>query len=69
MDGLKQQQLGLIEREEVFSKKILEIEQTKRAVEQLKQRNEQEMARLEALTAEQVTRLEAIAHLTREEAV
>ncbi len=69
MDGLKQQQLGLIEREEVFSKKILEIEQTKSAVEQLKQRNEQEMARLEALTAEQVTRLEAIAHLTREEAV
>lgn len=69
LEELKKQQLGLIEREEAFSKKILEIDTTKTAIETMKATVEQEAARIETLKAEQVQRLEAIAHLSREEAV
>lgn len=68
MEELKKQQIGLIEREETFSKKILEIEQTKTSIETLKANVEKEAARVEMLKSEHVQKLEAIAHLTREEA-
>ena len=68
-EEMKKQQIGLIEREEAFSKKLIEIDATKSAVELLKTSAAEAVTRAEALKEEQTKRLQEIAHLTKEEAM
>lgn len=69
LDDIKNQQLQLIERENAFSKKILEIDQTKTAAEELKRKAEEEKLAADAMRAQEAKKLEEVAGLTREQAV
>lgn len=69
LEEIKQQQRQLLEREEVFGKKLLEIDATKESAEKAKKEAEEALAKATTLKQEQVAKLEAIAHLSREEAL
>jgi len=69
MDELKTQQLQLIERENLFGKKLLEIDQTKAAAETARAKAEELTAQAEVLKVEETKKLEEVSGLTREQAL
>lgn len=69
MDELKKQQLQLVEREQVYSKKLLEIDDAKAKAEAMKSKIEEDHAKIEALKNEEIKKLEELASLTKDEAV
>lgn len=69
LDEIKTQQLKLVERENVFSKKLLEIDELKAAAEAAKTKAEAERAHIETLRLEETKKLEEVSGLTREQAL
>ncbi|MDP3794190.1 MAG: ribonuclease Y, partial [Candidatus Uhrbacteria bacterium] len=69
MDELKTQQLQQIERENIFGKKLLEIDQTKAAAEAAQAKAEELRLQAEALKIEETKKLEEVSGLTREQAL
>lgn len=69
LDGIKEQQLKLAERESEFTKKLLEIDQLKTAAEQAKQASEALKQQANELVQQELKRLEEVAKLSSEEAL
>ncbi len=69
LDEIKNQQLQLVERENAFSKKLLEIDSTKASVEALKSKLDEEKTHIEQLKVEESKKLEEVSGLTREQAL
>lgn len=69
LEELKQQQKQLLDREETFGAKLLELESNRERAQQLKTEAEEALAKTNVLKQEQMTKLEAIANLTRDEAL
>lgn len=69
VDELKQQQLQLVEREQAFSKKLLEVEEGRVKVEEAKKSLDEKLVKAEAAHAEHVQKLQQVAGLTKDEAL
>lgn len=69
LEDLKKQQLALLEREGIFTSKLLEIDTTKTEIEAAKLRVEQAHTETLAARQEAISRLEVIAALNRDEAL
>jgi len=68
LEEMKTQQIALVERENAFSKKLLEIDDTKAKVEAMRAKTEAEKIAIDALKTEESKKLEEVAHLTQDEA-
>lgn len=68
-EEFKKQQATLAERENEFGKKLLEIDDTRKAVEQKVTQIEEDKKSLDALKAEETKKLEEVSGLTRDEAL
>ncbi len=69
LEDLKKEQAGLIEREEVFSKRLLELETSKQETEKTKLQMEETRKEVEALRVQASEILEKTAGLSREAAL
>lgn len=69
LEDLKKEQSGLIEREEAFSKRLLELETSKQEVEKVKQQSEETRKEVETLRTQASEILEKTACLSREAAL
>jgi ribonuclease Y len=69
LEEMKKQQAGLVEREEAFSKKILEVDDVKSKVEAEKARVVETKAKLDGLVQEEMNKLQEIAGLTKDQAM
>lgn len=68
LEELKRQQLQLVEREQTFSKTLLDLDHAKQDLEFRKQELAQRQAQLDALHQEHSQKLEAVAGLNQEDA-
>lgn len=69
LDEIKKEQHGLIAREEAFSKRLLELESTRQAIDTLKTETQAAREAAEAIRQQEIVKLEEISQFTREEAV
>ncbi len=69
VDTLKGQQLALLEREQSFSQKLLELDQTKATIESSKSSIESAKQEIEHLKTEHIHALERVSNLSREQAL
>jgi len=69
LEDLKKQQKELNERENAFSKKMLEVDDLKKALDEKVIKLEQQSAEVEAMKLEESKKLEEVAGLTQEQAV
>lgn len=69
LEELKAQQLQLMERENLFGKKLLEIDESKAAIEAAKAKVEEEKKVVDLLKQEEAKKLEEVSGLTREQAL
>jgi ribonucrease Y len=69
IEEVKKQQALLVERETVFSTKLIEVEEQKKKLETDTARKEEELKKIEELKATEITKLEEVAGLRREEAL
>jgi len=69
MEDLKKQQAGLAERETVFGKKLIEIEDTRKDLDAKTTKAEEDRKRIEELKQEESKKLEEVAGLSREDAL
>lgn len=69
LEALKTQQLALLEREQSFSQKLIELDQTKSAIEANRTSIETTKQEIDRLKAEQVHALERVSGLSQEQAL
>ncbi len=69
LEQLKQQQLQLVERETTFGKKLLEVEETRAAVEVAKAKVEETKTEIERVKTEEIQKLQDIAQMTQDKAL
>ncbi len=69
IDTLKGQQLALLEREQSFSQKLLELDQTKASIESSRSSIESAKQEIEHLKTEHTHALERVSNLSREQAL
>lgn len=69
LEEVKMQQLKLVEREGEFSKKLLEIDETKAALEKTKAETQEAKQAIEALKQEESKKLQEIANLSSDQAL
>ncbi len=69
LEDLKKQQKELNERENAFSKKMLEVDDQKKALDDRSAKLDQQAAQVEAMKLEESKKLEEVAGLTQEQAV
>lgn len=69
LEDLKAERQKLLEREQTFSKQLLEMEDARKQIETGKANVTEAQTKLDALTAEAITKLQEVSSLTREEAL
>lgn len=69
LEALKQQQASLVERENAFGSKLLEIEDARKSIDVRVKQLDEEQKHIDALKQEEASKLQEVAGLTRDEAL